>query len=381
MSVFRKGKIWYIDYYVAGRRRREAVGASRKMADKVHAKRLSQLAEGRFLDIQTQSKSTFNELARLYMEYAKTNKRSWERDQYSLMHLSTKFGGKRLSEITPILIEEYKSERLKAVKPATLNREMNCLKHMFTKAIQWDKIGVSPAASVKLMRVNNVRVRFLSREECQVLYNACSVQLRPIVLFALHTGMRRGEILSLAWEDVNLDRRLIRVMHTKNGEPRDIPMSEEVSQLLRELEVCGTQVFTRPGGQAIRDLRTGFANALKRAGITNFRFHDLRHTFASHLVMNGVDLLTVKELLGHKSIDMTLRYSHLSASHKHKAVDSLKLFDRHYLDTWSPEQIKKKKLSDCGTTDAEVVKLVDALRSGRSSCKGVGVRVPPSAPL
>ena len=129
----------------------------------------------------------------------------------------------------------------------------------------------------------------------------------------------------------------------------------------------------------IRDLRTGFANAMRGAGITNFRFHDLRHTFASHLVMDGVDLLTVKELLGYKSIDMTLRYSHLSASHKHKAVDSLKLFDRHYLDTCSPEQARNKKLSACGTIDAEVVKLVDALRSGRSSCKGVGVRVPPSA--
>lgn len=138
-------------------------------------------------------------------------------------------------------------------------------------------------------------------------------------------------------------------------------------------------VFAKHRGDKRRDLRTAFANALKRACISRFRFHYLRHTFASHLVMNGVDLLTVKELLGHKSIDMTLRYSHLSPSHRRKAVESLKLLDGHYLDTTGIPAIRSDKLSGCTATDAEVVKLIDALRSGRNSCKGVGILVPPSA--
>jgi len=351
MSVFKKGLTWYIDYYVEGRRRREAVGPNRKMAEKALAKRKVQIAEGRFLNIRKQSKVTFEELSEAYMKYARTNKRSWGRDGYSIKWLSGEFAGKRLRDITALSIEEYK----------------------------WNVANINPAGSVKLMRVNNMRVRFLSKEECKALYLACSYHLRPIVLIALHTGIRRGEILDLGWDDVDFEHRLIRVKHTKNGEPRDIPMSEEVYFALSRLEVQAPRVFCRPGGGVIRDLRTAFANALRRANITNFAFYDLRHTFASHLVMSGVDLLTIKELLGHKSIDMTLRYSHLSPSHKRKAMESLKLLDRHFLDTCPKLSAQLQGLSACATSNAEVVKLVDTLRSGRSSRKRVGVRVPPSA--
>jgi len=283
-----------------------------------------------------------------------------------------------LREISSLAIEEYKAERLKAVKAATVNRELNCLKHMFTKAQDWNMTATNPTRGVKLLRKENSRIRFLSKEECLRLYRACSKHLRPIVLIALHTGMRRGEILNLKWEDIDFDRRLIYIRQTKSGESREIPMSDVVLSTLSRLEATGEYVFSKDGDRR-RDLRTGFANALKRAGITDFRFHDLRHTFASHLVMSGVDLLTVKELLGHKTIDMTLRYSHLSPSHKRKAMESLRLLDGHFLDTRKVSGTSADKPSCCDTTDAEVVKLVDALRSGRSVRMDVGVRIPPSA--
>ena len=145
------------------------------------------------------------------------------------------------------------------------------------------------------------------------------------------------------------------------------------------VNVTGTNVFSSQSVNKRKDVRTAFSNALKRAKITGFRFHDLRHTFASHLVKSGVDLLTVKELLGHKSIDMTLRYVHLSSSHKQKAIESLRLIDGHYLDTLNMSSKEADNVIDCLSRDAEVVKLVYALRSGRSVRKDVGVRVPPSA--
>jgi len=140
---------------------------------------------------------------------------------------------------------------------------------------------------------------------------ACSdrpVWLKPVVIFALHTGMRRGEILSLKWTDVDFTRKLVRVLKSKNGEKRSVPMSNTVYGLLRGQNI--RDISGRVFPVSFRCLRQGFEKACSRAGLDNFTFHDLRHTFATRLVQNGVDLYKVKELLGHKTIAMTMRYSH-----------------------------------------------------------------------
>ncbi len=379
MAIFKKGNTWYIDYYVDGKRKREAIGPRLKTAELILDKRKVQIAEGRFLDIKKQSNITFDQLSKLYLEYGKTNKKSWIRDEFSIARMSEKFAGNKIRQMSSLSMEQYKADRLKQVKPATLNRELNCLKHMFTKAVQWELISINPTLSIKLVRVENKRLRFLSKEECKRLYHAASDDLRPILVFALHTGMRRGEILNLKWEDVSFEQKLLYIRETKSGEPREIPISETVFKTLSKIKDRGIYVFPSRSGERRKDLRTAFSKALKRAKIKEIRFHDLRHTFASHLVMSGVDLLTVKELLGHKSIDMTLRYAHLSPSHKRNAIESLKIFDGHFLDTFNVSVKATDNLSDCRTIDAEVVKLVDALRSGRSVRKDMGVRVPPSA--
>jgi len=152
----------------------------------------------------------------------------------------------------------------------------------------------------------------------------CSGYLRDIVLVALNTGMRKGEIFNLKWQDVDLDLRMIHVSDSKNYEARDIPMNDILYKTLKALREKAEEgqeyVFVNPKTGRPYDLKRSFKTALKRAGIEDFTFHDLRHTFASHLVMNGVDLMTVKELLGHKDIKMTMRYSHLSPDHKRVAV-------------------------------------------------------------
>ena len=135
--------------------------------------------------------------------------------------------------------------------------------------------------------------------------------------------MRKGELLSLQWPQVDFDLGIITLLDTKNNERRDIPMNETVKKTLEKIERKGNHVFCNGDGETFGDVRRSFETALRRSGISDFRFHDLRHCFASNLVMEGVDIMTVKELMGHKTLDMTLRYSHLAPNHKTKAVNIL----------------------------------------------------------
>jgi integrase len=200
---------------------------------------------------------------------------------------------------------------------------------MFTKAEEWSMVRqetLEKVRKVKMLVENNQRLRFLSVEECQELINACDEHLRPIVTIVLNTGMRKGEILLLKWDNVDLKHGFILLEVTKNGERREIPINETVREALlslrRRLDVPYV-FYDATTGKPYKDIKKSFKSACRRAAIKDFRFHDLRHSFSSHLVMSGVDLTTVKELLGHKDIKMTLRYAHLAPSHKVKAVDIL----------------------------------------------------------
>ena len=162
----------------------------------------------------------------------------------------------------------------------------------------------------------------------------CQDHLKGIVIVALNTGMRKAEILGLKWRDVDIKRNILYLRETKNGEKREVPINEQVKTvLINTLRNSKSEYVFNYNGKRIIDIKRSYSTAVKNSGIKDFTFHDLRHTFASHLVMNGVDLNTVRELLGHKTLQMTLRYSHLSASHKHKAVEGLS----KRMDTiWTP---------------------------------------------
>jgi len=344
MGVYKKGDNWYIDYYANGRRRREKIGTSKTLAENVFRKRKLQIAEGRFLDIKRNEKIKFEDFADEYVEvYLKPNNRSWLRaEAHNIKRLKAFFRGKYLHEITPLMVEKFKIERAKEVKPATVNRALTCLKSMFSRAITWGKFkGENPVKKVKSFIENNARLRYLEKEEITKLLKNCRRHLKPIVLLALNTGMRRGEILNLKWQDIDFRRGIIYLLRTKNNERREIPMNETVKTALIKVRKHpdSPYVFCGKDGKPFYDVRTSFFTALKKSGIINFRFHDLRHTFASHLVMGGVDLNTVRELMGHKSLNMTLRYAHLSPDHKKRAVDIL----GKRMDTiWTPMPIAVK---------------------------------------
>lgn len=326
MGIYQKGKYFYIDYYFNGRRRREKVGSSRKLAETVLSKRKVEIAEGKFLDIRKTEHIRIEDFAETFLNlHSKPNKKSWQSDEFNLKRILAAFKGKNLSTVTTEDIEKFKAQRAREVSPATTNRELATLKTMFNKAIAWGKMENSPAKTVQFLREPNPRVRFLEKEEVIKLLANCKGKLKPIVILALNTGMRRGEILNLKWRDIDFRRDIIYLMDTKNGERREIPMNKQVKTALIRVKKHpeSPYIFCGRNGKPFGHVTKSFFTALESSGIVNFHFHDLRHTFASHLVMSGVDINTTRELLGHKDLRMTLRYSHLSQDHKKRAVDIL----------------------------------------------------------
>jgi integrase len=328
MGIYLKGKNWYIDYYVKGRRKRKKIGHSKKLALQVLQDVQLKIAKGEYLGIFDEKKIPFEEYAKQYLAFSKANK-AWStyqrRDRFSVDNLVSFFKGKYLFEITSEMIEKYKAARLEKVTPASVNRELACLKHMYTKAIDWGYIKLNPGKGVKRLKEPPGRLRYLNPEEVGGLLEACSDHIRPIVVTALNTGMRKSEILNLRWPQVDLKNRKITVINAKNNESRVIPINQTLYQELLTLpeKVKREYVFSDRNGHPYGDIKNGFSSALKKAGIEDFRFHDLRHTFGSHLVMQGVDLRTVQQVMGHKDIKMTMRYSHLSPEHVQEAMERL----------------------------------------------------------
>jgi integrase len=336
-GIYQRGKIWYIDYYADGRRRREAVGENKKLAEAALRKRMTEVIEGRYFDKRKETRVKFTDFTDEYLELHSKLKKSYDTDCKIAGLLKKFFGDKHLCEITSLDVEKFKSQRSKEVSPATVNRALAVLKSMFNRAIVWGKATNNPCRAVKLFKENNQRMRFLEEGEIKKLISSSCFHLKPIIILALNTGMRKGEILGLKWVDVDFKRGIIYLYDTKNGENREIPLNASAKKTLEEVRrhPDSPYIFCNKAGEAYGDIKKSWLTAVKNAGIIDFHFHDLRHTFASHLVMAGVDLNTVRELLGHKSLEMTLRYSHLSPAHKKNAVD---LLSNKMVTIWSQER-------------------------------------------
>jgi integrase len=338
-GIYKRGNVYWIRYAgLDGRIIRESSHSSKlKEAGDLLIGRRNEIKEGKEPEVKKRIVNhTFNELAEQYLKWAE-RQRSFQSKKYFINQLVRDFGLIPLRQFNSMLLEQYQTERLqKGNKPATANRLLATLKHMFTKAVEWDMVGdetLKRIRKAKFLEENNRRLRYLSKEECEALINACDSHLRPIVVCGLHTGMRKGEILGLTWDRVDLNNGFILLDKTKNGERREIPINQTLRETLLELfrgtkdrprRIDVNHVFYDPATEkSCRSIKKTFPLACRRAKITDFRFHDLRHCFASHLVMAGQDITTVKELLGHKTLTMTLRYAHLAPSHKVKAVEVL----------------------------------------------------------
>lgn len=270
---------------------------------------------------------TFKKLSYDYLVYCEHQK-SYHDKELIMSRLVDKFGEDLLATFDTRKLETYQTELLKDKKPATVNRYFSVLKHMFKKANDWEMVGddvLKKIHKVQMKKEYNRRLRYLTRDQANKLLEACQNSLAkkylyPIVVVALNTGMRKGEITSLKWSQIDMMNGYILLEDTKNGERREVPMNDTVKELFQGMVrpiKDSTRVFTKNLG------KKSFVTATRKAGIVDFHFHDLRHTFASWLAMAGCDLNTLKELLGHKSITMTMRYAHLSGEHKKTAVKML----------------------------------------------------------
>ncbi len=328
MGVYQKGKNWYIDYYLHGKRKRRKVGPSKKLAEQVLKDVQVKIVKKDFLGIAEDRKITFHDFGKRYLDYAKTIKSSTslERDEGIIQkHLLPQFGEKYLFEITLDAGERYRAKRLtEGANPATINKETNLLKAMLNQAVRWNYLKTNPLQGMKQLKEPPGRVRYLNMQELSALLTACSRNkaLLAIVQIALHTGMRRGEILALRWRNIDFPNRIIILNKTKTNERRIIPVNDTLLTVLKKLlhSEDTDKLFPDISGDKVS---IAFRRACKRAGVVHFRFHDLRHTFASHLTMAGFNQRTIQHLLGHKDPRMTSRYAHLSDAYLNQAVKTL----------------------------------------------------------
>ena len=332
-GIFERPKgsgVWWARYHDEhGREHREKVG-TKSLALQVYRKRKTEIAERRFFPERIRRRDVLlTDMLSDYLVRVRGKLRSVRECERYARYWKDALPGRTLRQVTPGDIERYVARRAEEMAPASINRELAFLKRVFNIAIGDGLVESNPVRSVKFFRENNQRVRFLTDEEEPELREAIGEEEWPKVAVAEHTGLRQAEQFHLEWEYVDFTTGLVTVPRSKHGEARRVPMNETVREILRALpsRLKSPYVFPSDTGQTPLDarnyVRRVFLPALKRAHIEDFRWHDLRHTFASRLVMKGVDLKTVQELMGHKTIAMTLRYAHLSPAHQLAAVRRL----------------------------------------------------------
>lgn len=297
----------------------------------------SAIREGRHFKLAEAKKHTLEEAIDRYVETILPNKPKSQYDQtIQLQWWKKAIGSYTLADITPALLAEQREKlslestaRRVVRSPATVNRYLAALSHLFTIALkEWGWVEENPFQKINKMKEPRGRVRFLSDEERERLLDVCqksqSSWLYLIVVLALSTGGRRMEILGLSWPDVDFKRELVILHETKNGDRRILPITGHALALLTEHEKHRSSetdlVFPGKNLKTPIDIRTPWNTALKLAEIEDFRFHDLRHSAASYLAMNGASLAEIAEILGHKTLQMVKRYAHLSEAHTVKVV-------------------------------------------------------------
>ena len=323
---------WWIDYYnPSGQRRRKKAGKTKADADRLLHSIRGAINSGDYVD--PSRSPSFRAFVDTFMERHGNHKISYLENRHTIKRLKDFFGETKLTRINASHIEQYRllrrgeksaNDNKSPLSPSTINREVEIIRSMLSKAVRWNFLGKNPACQVEDYDEDNKRERFLSNEEMRRLLRATKKSnlpiLRAAVYLALQTGMRKGELLNLRWTDINFESRQILVRDTKTGLPRHVPLSRRAVWLLRKraaLDPLATWIFETKGEDGLRaaakDTKTAWYRSLRLAGIDNFHFHDLRHTFASHYCMAGGNIYALAKVLGHANASMTLgRYAHLS---------------------------------------------------------------------
>jgi len=330
----KKGAIWYLDYAVDGRRVRKRVGRS---------KRIAELA---LVDLQVklerqeigfaESRRTLSDLIQAYLRYseAQSTKGSHARTVQAIESFKSFLKTDNLKSVTLARLEEFKAwRRQSGAAASTVNRDLTVIKALFNKGVQLGLISKNPAARVSKFKQPKRQVEFFTAVQVERILEAADSRFRNMVVLFLNTGLRRDELLHLAWDDVDLERKILAVQAKDGWQPKDyevrhIPLNDKALTALRELgkgRNGNDWLFPNRKGEPLAGLPIThkFKALLRQVGIEKGHLHMLRHTFASRLAMRGVDLYTVSKLLGHASIKTTEIYAHLAPDYLKSAVDKL----------------------------------------------------------
>lgn len=363
-SIYKRGRVWYLDVRAGGRRIRKRVGASKKVAELALRDAEVKIARDEFGFAKQDA--SIDKFLRQFLEYSEANHTPTTSKRYRAVidhfqrYLKQRPEIAFLSQIGTREMDEFKVFRKgewvnpngdpvdsdedvtehtrRGARAHTINFEIGTLRTIFNMAIKWGYLRDNPTRNVRKLKVNDSKApRFLTKKECQRLLEVSPEPFRSIFFTFLNTGMRKAELENLEWSDVDFKRRKIRIRRKEFWQPktgeREIPMNQGVYDLLQSLKTeneAGLKsdfVFPHRDGSRIKEkLRDQLIRFAQRAKIKDLtKLHSLRHTFASHLVMSGVDLPTVQKLMGHSDIQTTMIYAHLAPDHLAEAVERLQL--------------------------------------------------------
>ena len=338
--MFKRSDIWWTCITHNDRKVQKSLGTSnKKLAQAIEAKIRTEIVEGKYYERLIGQNKTFKDMMDRFMkDYAPTvSMNTQEGYKYYLKNLNRFFGNPGLLSITPKIVAKYKLYRREnGASPSTINRELYMLSKAFNLAVkEWEWLKDNPVSRVQKEREYNEVDRWLAEDEERRLLGNSPDWLRKIIVFALNTGLRQDELLSLEWNRVNLLRKTIIIQKTKNNRPNTLPLNSIALNVLLKKHECKVRilkndlVFSSQVGTKIgkRNLIRAFALALEKAEIKDFTYHCLRHTFATRLAQNGVDIYKIAKLLNHKDLKNTQRYSHHCPESLMVGVQVLEKFD------------------------------------------------------
>jgi integrase len=359
MSVKKRGNKWHYDFMIDGVRYRGSIKTARTKAQAEQAELQIRLKVHEGLYGRPKGNITMKEyIEKRYVPWAKTNKRSWKIDMSRIKPILGFFGNKRLGEITPFLIEKFKTERKsspvisktkeKSRAIGSVNRELRLLSRIFKLAVDSSELAENPCRKVSILRGEQGRTRYLLPEEEERLMAVLDGQRSPLkdmVVLVINTGLRVSEVLNLKPEHVDFHRDVLYIKGTKTDEDRDVPLNNVSRELLATLVSKAKRqndeyLLTNPKTKTkYTSVKTAWLKACKRAQITDLRFHDLRHTFGTRAADAGVSLNAIRDVMGHKSIAMTERYAHATNEGKRRAVEAIQLGSKTIVTNLSQLQI------------------------------------------
>lgn len=316
MGLYRRGRTWWVRFQWDNQEIRQ----SARTTDRAEALEFEAKLRGDLRRIGRGGKARVSyrdAMERFVLEYLpELTQTSQTRYLTSARSLHSHFENLYLDEITRTKILDFVTKRKRdGVKAAGINRDLACLSSMLTKAADWELIDANPMMGMRGLRQTEPegRLRYLTHDEFERLCQVSSDRLRPLIVFAVETGLRFEEQFSLTWNQVDLKRGEIHLVRTKNGTRRTVPLEPAAIRVLKSQprHLKAPWVFWHDKGERYRTLRESFGTAVKNAGINDFTWHDLRHTFASWKAQAGIDMYKLQQLLGHKRPEMTQRYAHL----------------------------------------------------------------------